>query len=238
MEYMVNIILKFSASRALCASALGRVLNSEQKSAFSVAGHLATGARRRTHNFITHKAQLILVLLALAGCQTEGISGNPVEELVAHPYTNGSHINSPPKGNCFCYATTLQDKIKTLYHIDSRLLLLELTNEYGVKQLIGHVILTYRYKGRTYLADNNHLYPVLARGATDEEWAKQMIPLFWDFNIISHDYRYRPKNLAQWGPKPGRAAEWPESSMGVGAPDTLSSRMNGIFRHAHGFDAM
>jgi hypothetical protein len=174
----------------------------------------------------------------LAGCQTEGISGNPIEELVAHPDTNGSRINSPPKGNCLSYATRLQDKLRTLYGIDSRLLLLELTDHYGTKQLVGHALLVYQYRGRTYLADNNHQYPVLARGATDEVWAKQMIPLFWDCNVISHNYRYRPENLAEWAPKVGRASEWSESSLGVGSPDTLSSRMNEIFRQAHGFDEM
>jgi hypothetical protein len=185
-----------------------------------------------------HKRCLILVLLALAGCQTEGIRGNVIEELVAHPYTNGSRINSPPKGNCLYYATTLQDKLKTLYGIDSRVLLLEVTDEGGTKQLVGHVLLVYQYKGRTYLADNNHHYPVIAREATDEQWARQMIPLFWDCHIISHDYRYRPKNLAQWAPRQERASEWSESPLGVGSPETFSSRMNEIFRHAHGFDAM
>lgn len=174
----------------------------------------------------------------LAGCQTEGISGNPIGELVAHPYTNGNRINSPPKGNCLSYATRLQDKLKTLYGIDSRLLLLELSDLYGARQLTGHVVLVYQYKGRTYLADNNHQYPVPARGATDEVWAKQMIPLFWDCNVISHNYRYRPKNLGEWAPIVGRASEWSESSTGVGSPDTLSSRMNEVFRHAHGFDEM
>jgi|SRR5271165_893317 len=85
-------------------------------------------ARDKIEWCMTHKGYLTLIFLALAGCQTEGIRGNPIEELVAHPYTNGSRINSPPKGNCLCYATTLQDKLKKLYGIDSRLLLLEVTD--------------------------------------------------------------------------------------------------------------
>jgi hypothetical protein len=187
---------------------------------------------------MTDKRCLILVMLALVGCQTEGIHGNPIEELVAHPYTNGSRVNSPPKGNCLCYATTLQDKLKTLHAVNSRLLLLEITNEWGTKQLTGHVILVYQYKGRTYLADNNHHYPVIARDASDEQWARQMIPSFWDCNIISHDYRYRPKNLAQWEPRQRKASEWSESPLGIGSPETFLSRMDEMFRHAHAFDAM
>lgn len=138
----------------------------------------------------------VIGLSVLAGCETEGVRlGSPVNELVAHPYTDGSRINSPPKGNCLNYAVTLQSKLKTLYNMDSRLLLFELVTDEGVKLPAKHVIVVYTENGKVCLADNNHNYPVRAQaGGTDQAWAEQMMPLFWKTTILDDNYHWRPES--------------------------------------------
>ena len=88
---------------------------------------------------------------------------------------------------------TLQHKLKTLYNIDSRLLLFELVTDEGVKIPAKHVIVIYTENGKVRLADNNHNYPVRAQaGATDQAWAEQMMPLFWKSTILDDNYYLVP----------------------------------------------
>ena len=139
---------------------------------------------------------MFFVFLVLAGlltsCQTEGINSNRLDALVQYPYTNGSRIHSPPKGNCLVYAAMVKSRLKKVYGIQSRIVLIQIYDK-GSPLWDKHAIVVYQAdNGKIQLADNNHEFPVLAKQqGNDTNWANQMMPPMADFQavVISHDYK-------------------------------------------------
>jgi len=160
-----------------------------------------------------------LLTLSLSTCTTDRISFNSVDQVVQYPYTNGHRWvkgkRAPEKGNSLTYALEAQRKLKALCGIDSRIIVVRLKQQevtlrpdrsyrpsgervydsvpaktIGSPIVPDHAILVYRASnGRIHLADNNHEFPVLARGHDELVWVNQMMPPFVKYEIVDRDYR-------------------------------------------------
>ena len=150
--------------------------------------------KQDAHPKSVHNAMFRCVLFCLficsllAGCETQGIDFNHVDAVTEHPYTEGSRIRAPEKGNCLVYAIATKYQLKRLCGIDSRIITMHIYDE-DHRQKADHAIVAYTApNGRLHLVDNNHKFPVLAKRGDDTTLCNQMMPASCRTEVIDHNY--------------------------------------------------